>query len=624
MWVMSEMLVTQKRSLGKQILKQHLEAEKLYASLFEHNPDAAYVLDIEGNFLCSNSVCEKISGYRPEDLYNLSFRQFIVPGDFERVQYHFTKAAKGEPQEFYTSIVHKAGHSVRLYVRNFPIYLAGKPVGVFGIAQEHACGLTGKESREKLIHEYCFVAEHSSDMIMKSTAEGICIFVSAACKTLFGYDPMELVGHSFFQLIHHEDMKALLDFHFTLLTESETYALTHRIRTKDGDYRWVETLAKSVRHPETGYVEEIVSVSRDITYQKKAEEDLHHRADQYRKLIENSPDPIIICKDGRWLYSNAAGLKLLGVSDREQMMGKTIYDFVHPAYHRIVEEQLSEVAHGKEVEGIEHKFIRLDGEVIDVEVKGVITYFQNEPAVHMLVRDITEQKKTQELLQNSEKLTLVGQLAAGIAHEIRNPLTALKGFLQLIQTEGMEKKEYFSIMSSELARIELIVSELLVLAKPQSTYFQHRDLYTLIKHVVTLLDTEAIMKKVQILTDFEADIPLISCDENQLKQAFINFLKNGIEAMPQGGDIHIKVRRDYDRVLIHFADQGCGIPEEKIPRLGEPFYTTKEAGTGLGLMVSNKIIQNHLGSVHLTSKLGVGTTVTVTLPIHNVIQPEIF
>lgn len=616
---MCEMLVTQKRNLGKQLVKQHLKTEKLYAALLENNHDAIFALDIEGHFLYGNSACESVSGYKLEELYELSFRQFLAlePGDIAQVEHHLTKALQGEMQEFSISILHKAGHPVRLYVRYFPIYLSGTLVGIFGIARELSCMIPKHEVTRESDGRYCIVTEHSSDIIAKFTVDGICTFVSPACRTMLGYEPAELLGRCLMQQIDYEDAKALSHLYFTLLTQTEAYSLTHRIRTKRGDYIWVETTAKSIRHPQTNCIQEILSISRDITYRKNAEDDLRNSEEQYRMLVDCSPDPIIICKNGNWIYSNAAGLKLLGASSREHMMGKSILEFIHPAYHRIVEEQLWEVKQGNEVDMIEQKLIRIDGEVIEVEVKAIFTYYQNQPAILMLVRDITEQKKTQELLQNSEKLTLVGQLAAGIAHEIRNPLTALKGFLQLMQTEGTAKQEYFTIMSSELARIELIVSELLVLAKPQSTYFQHRDLFTLIKHVVTLLDTEAILNQVQILTDFEADIPLINCDENQLKQAFINFLKNGIEAMPTGGEIHIKVSRESDRVLIHFTDQGCGIPEDKIPRLGEPFFTTKQAGTGLGLMVSNKIIQNHLGSVELTSKLGEGTTVTVTLPIQD-------
>ncbi len=170
-------------------------------------------------------------------------------------------------------------------------------------------------------------------------------------------------------------------------------------------------------------------------------------------------------------------------------------------------------------------------------------------------------------------------------------------------------------MSSELARIEMIVSELLVLAKPHTAVFEARDLTNLITHVVTLLETEAILKKVMIQVVFESEVPLIHCDQNQLKQAFINFLKNGIEATAGNGEIVIRLRCEDDRVVIRFEDNGVGIPAHQLARLGEAFFTTKETGTGLGLMVSRKIIENHRGTLRLISTPGNGTAVEVCLPI---------
>ena len=132
---------------------------------------------------------------------------------------------------------------------------------------------------------------------------------------------------------------------------------------------------------------------------------------------------------------------------------------------------------------------------------------------------------------------------------------------------------------------------------------------------MTLINTQAIMNNIQIFVEFESDIPMIVCEENQLKQVFINILKNSIEAMPNGGKIDVKVKvKEKDKVSICFIDQGSGIPEDRIPTLGEPFYTTKEKGTGLGLMTSYKIIESHDGELKISSKINEGTTVEVILP----------
>ncbi|MEC0265313.1 ATP-binding protein [Paenibacillus anseongense] len=230
-------------------------------------------------------------------------------------------------------------------------------------------------------------------------------------------------------------------------------------------------------------------------------------------------------------------------------------------------------------------------------------------------RDITEWKIAQEHLQNSEKLSVAGQLAAGIAHEIRNPITSIKGFIQLMKSGFGEKPIYFDIMTSEIERIELILSELLILAKPQSIKFERKDIRVLLSQVMTLLDSQAILNNVEFLAEFKPGATHLYCDENQLKQVFINFIKNSIESMRDGGKITLEVSSDNDQeMMIRLADQGCGIPKEALSKLGQPFYTTKENGTGLGFMVSKKIIENHAGKIKVESEVNKGTLIEITLP----------
>ncbi|MNS24110.1 Sporulation kinase E [compost metagenome] len=233
----------------------------------------------------------------------------------------------------------------------------------------------------------------------------------------------------------------------------------------------------------------------------------------------------------------------------------------------------------------------------------------------IISRDMTERNKMEELLRRSEKLTTVGQLAAGVAHEIRNPLTTLRGFLQLqLQTKKLNS-QHTDLMLSELDRINLIVSEFLILAKPQAVHFQVKDIRYILGDVISLLDSQAHLHSIEFSTNFSVEALLVHCEENQLKQVFINLLKNAMEAMPCGGIIHMETwRRETDSVMIRIIDEGEGISKETLAKLGEPFFTNKETGTGLGLMVSQRIIESHKGTMEIESELGRGTTVTVALP----------
>jgi signal transduction histidine kinase len=238
--------------------------------------------------------------------------------------------------------------------------------------------------------------------------------------------------------------------------------------------------------------------------------------------------------------------------------------------------------------------------------------------IFVIVRDITELKDKEELIRKSDKLSVVGELAAAVAHEVRNPLTSIKGFLQLLQYKNSEDREkhYYNIMLSEIERINFIVSEFMVLSKPQVITYQNENITTLLMDEITLLETIAIVKNIEITKEFEPNIILVKCERNQIKQVFINILKNAIEAVPNNGRIYIKVTQlKNDSVRIRFIDNGPGIPNNLISRLGEPFYTTKENGTGLGLMVSYKIIKDHRGSINIKSEMNKGTTVDIILPV---------
>lgn len=239
--------------------------------------------------------------------------------------------------------------------------------------------------------------------------------------------------------------------------------------------------------------------------------------------------------------------------------------------------------------------------------------------VYVVAKDITEikrnRKELQDLVIRSEKLSIAGQLAAGIAHEVRNPLTAIKGFLQLIKSNHKNEEAYFDIIDSEIDRVEGILSELLALAKPKSLKLERKRLDILLDQVIALINTQCILKNIIINKNSDHKVIEINCDENQLKQVFINFLKNSIEAMPNGGLITIEVKALSDKkAAIKFIDQGNGIPEEVINRIGEPFFTTKENGTGLGLMISKEIIEKHNGSINIKSDEN-GTSIEVILPL---------
>ncbi|MFC4802745.1 ATP-binding protein [Neobacillus sp. GCM10023253] len=221
-----------------------------------------------------------------------------------------------------------------------------------------------------------------------------------------------------------------------------------------------------------------------------------------------------------------------------------------------------------------------------------------------------------EELRQKEKLAVIGQMATVIGHEIRNPLSALKGFTQLQLENNMQTKNYYPIMIQEIDRINVIVDDLMYLGRPRRIQFEKNSMEEIIDYTLSIMRQQAKDHGIKIEKAVTEPLPLIECGEKQLKQVFINLLKNAIEAMPNGGLIRIQIKMaDKEKLLVAVEDEGCGIADETVQNLGMPFYSTKEDGTGLGFYITKQIIGDHKGEIKIATKLGKGTTVEVELPL---------
>jgi two-component system, sporulation sensor kinase E len=384
----------------------------------------------------------------------------------------------------------------------------------------------------------------------------------------------------------------------------------------NGTVKTFDTIKVPLFHPD-GSRQGLVIMGRDITERIEVEKLLEESKQQYKSLFEYSPDIVYMFDlDGFMTNVNAQFEVITGYAQTD-IIGKHFTYVLPEHYHTSAIKYLSKVISDKipqmfEIE-IEHKngqLIILQCTslpiIVDGKMTGIIGYG----------KDVTSLRLAEERLRRTEKLTVVGELSASVAHEIRNPLTSLKGFVQILQAEDPKHQFYYQIMHDELNRINHIVSELLLLAKPQQIKFTHANLNKLLYDVLSLLNTEASLNDIQI--DFSSSLNehWIECEPNQLKQLFINIIKNAMEASNKGGVVSITLEESEDKfVSVKVIDRGYGISKERLERIGEPFYSSKEKGTGLGLTVSFKIVQSHNGSIRFESEQDVGTMVTIILPI---------
>ncbi|MBW7455663.1 PAS domain S-box protein [Paenibacillus sepulcri] len=467
-----------------------------------------------------------------------------------------------------------------------------------------------------------FISTHLHQLVDQSRI-GVFLFhedqisyVNPCLAEMFGYSREEIIGMQPKELVFEED-RAFFKDKISRRLRGEGRGARNWLRglRKDGSLFYYEAKGLLVEYDGRPA---LVGTLTDVTSTIKADEILREHELRYQRLIKYLPEPIVVHDGETILYTNNAGLLLFGATRVEELFTVTYMDLIYADYRQMTSERMSLLlASDEPLDFMKSKIVSLDGRIIDVEVSGIrIHNFQGRPfVVQSVFRDLTERKREEEAIIRSEKLSVAGQMAAGIAHEIRNPLTSLKGFTQFLKTKVSDHHEYFNIMLAELDRINTIVQEFMALAKPQVKQFSQHNLASILENVITLLETQAIMNNVEMKKDFAAKMPTVYCDENQLKQVFINLMKNAIEAMPSGGDLSITLKEgDAGMLIVRIQDQGVGIPKDKLERLGSPFYSTKSSGTGLGLMICLRIIEAHRGTLKFESEESSGTTVTVELP----------
>lgn len=237
----------------------------------------------------------------------------------------------------------------------------------------------------------------------------------------------------------------------------------------------------------------------------------------------------------------------------------------------------------------------------------------------LLFRDLSEVRALQAQIERAERLASIGRLAAGVAHEIRNPLGSLKGFLQYFQHKlplEAQDKTYLSVMIQEVDRLNAVVSNLLEFARPKEPTLEACDVPEILRHVLTLLAQDVAAKQARVLRDFPDELPLMRLDRDQMTQALLNLLLNAIQTIDADGEIRVSasVSADSGSIDITISDTGAGIAPHDLSRIFDPFFSTKKQGNGLGLAIAHAIIERHRGEISVESELGRGATFRVRLP----------
>lgn len=488
-------------------------------------------------------------------------------------------------------------------------------IGLERKRQLEAADQTIREQQERLN----MVWETINDGFWEWDMERDELIMSPRWGEMLGYSPEDLEPHfsTWSKLIHPDD----IDVALKLLSghtngERSTFEAEYRMLSKTGQWIWILARGQVVARNAKGQALRMAGINIDINQRKQAEQALRLSEESWEKAFDTSPILMAITtlENGRFIRVNKAFGHIWGYSNEEIADHSSIElgFWANPADRDAMVEKIKA---GQSIHNMEIQWYKKGGgarlglcSAEGIELNG-------ELCILAVLTDITDLRQMEIEMTRLDRLNLVGEMAASIGHEIRNPMTIVRGYLQLMQ----EKKEYaadmehFELMIEELDRANSIITEFLSLAKNKMVDMIPSDLNSIISRTMPLIQTQALRKEHRIKLEMQ-DLPAMPLDEKEIRQLILNLVNNGMEAMLSPGIITIRTFINNKDAVLAIADQGPGIDREFLDKLGTPFFTTKDQGTGLGLAVCYRIASRHNARIDIETSAD-GTAFYVCFPI---------
>lgn len=385
------------------------------------------------------------------------------------------------------------------------------------------------------------------------------------------------------------------------ISEKEDYSI--RVQSKSEDE--IGTLSD-------GFNKMLTQIQKRQEERDRAEAALRESEDRYRGLVESSPETILVEQNGRLVYLNPAGLKMLGYDSIDGLRGLGLADLL------FVPSDGRESIESEQVTPREVQFKTRQGKFVDVEVSFIQILYKGKIAIQGIVRDVTEQKMLQQSAQRNERLAAIGEFSAVIAHEMRNSLGSISlnfRFLADKLTVPEAYKQNFQNIERSMYRIQEVIKDILTFSRPAPPVFRKHHIEKVLDSSILTVERELENANVELNKNYASGLQEVSVDANQISLVFVNLFLNAVQSMPAGGILSVHTRLDSDRVLVIIEDTGKGIPIEIIDKIFNPFFTTRPEGVGLGLAIVSRTIEQHGAKISVTSEPGKGTSFTIEFPV---------
>ncbi|MBM7855639.1 PAS domain S-box-containing protein [Desulfohalotomaculum tongense] len=477
--------------------------------------------------------------------------------------------------------------------------------------------LREENNRQRNVKHFIFnIMDNLPVGVMAYNWQGKLVFINKACQNLLGISHTDVVGQSVEEVARCFKANICASIvRFVLDTGKSVHDQRISLKTgKDKELACRVDVYPLVDHGEySGAICIICDITAELNYNDlKRISDIILRDMASGVVAVNNQKEIIMFNQAAEEITGLRAEEVIGRSFHEVLVNKSNRDcLLCEAVHnnqKIKGEEIWYNINGKEFCTLNTAEVLMDEHD---NFLGAICVFQ----------DITEFKNRHDVMIKQEKLAVVGQLAAGMAHEVRNPLTAVRGFAQLLAERHKDSnREIVNIMISELDRTEKIISDFLRLARPKDPEYKETDINQLIEKNCAIVNSECVYNNITVCKNLAGDLPLVWVDEDQITQVLLNITHNAIEAMQEKGKGKLTISTFYSAasndICIEICDTGNGIAKNKLAKLGTPFFTTKSNGTGLGLAISYEIIRRHHGRIEVASEVDVGTCFKVFLPVN--------
>jgi len=597
--------------------------KRFLKSMMDAIPDLIFYKDMASTYLgCNRAFAEKFIGLQEENIIGKNDLNFVK--DLELAKFFRQKDLEvfeaGETRINEETLTMANSNIIDVEVVKTPFYdERGEIAGIIGISRD----ITERKKFESQLREsqlWLSLATSSAQIGLWewSVVSGNVKF-NDQWTPITGYTPEELVPVSidtWIRLSHPEDLKKSEELLAKCFSgEVEYFESETRLKHKNGEWVWVLSRGKVIEWDEDKKPVRMAGTHINITRQKQEEEAL--RAE--RSLFMGGPTIVFLWEnaDG-WPveYVSPNVYQILGYRVDDLISGEVSYaSIIHPDdLERVVAETLMYTKWQDPFFELVYRIITASGEtrwflnftVVKRNLSGKTTHY------HGYMNDITERKLIESKMAHLDRLNAIGEVAAGIAHEVRNPMTTVRGYLQLFQKkeEFVHYQEQFGTMIDELDRANSIITEFLSLAKNKSVHKTHGNLNNVIQALFPILQADTFQRGHQLRIQI-GEIPDSLFDEKEIRQLILNMVRNALDAMEHNGVVIIKTYSENGNIIIAIQDTGSGIPSEILEKLGTPFITTKEHGTGLGLSICYGIAARHGGSIEVSTS-SEGTTFTIT------------